>query len=160
LSIHALEEQVYQRIMGNSTVSLKGVLRQGLEAYYTYGLTVRHNYVWNRTLTLEEVLLQSREYGAKQVTLLESVPANNYAKWLHEDLPSVPPNAKLLTSHAWGMDIYDMNGVSVAWCRFGQDDPDFDQQDKNLYINILSDGSIVFREGAYFDVTDGVFSYA
>lgn len=160
LSIHALEQGIYQRIMGNTSVQLLDVLSEGWYAAKALGLVVRHNYVWNKTLTFEEVLAQSIEYGASQITLIESVPANNHAKWLHTRLPTLPAEAQLIKQYAWGMDIYQLDDVTVALCYFGQDDPDFDQQAKNLYINITTQGEIILREGAYFDLTDGVFAYA
>lgn len=156
MSIHATTQQDYEEYLG-VRYPLEQTLWKSNHAD-DVGLTVRHNYVWHEGLVLGDVLAQSWRYFAKQVTIIQQVLVNDFTQPV--PLPVVPPLFKPVTTHNWGMQIYEIHHLgspmTVAWCRFGQTDPGFDHQEKNLYINLLHDGSVVVREGGYFNPTEGI----
>lgn len=154
LSIHATNSVDYAKFTGTGA-SLAYTLFLSKYAQ-DVGLVVRHNYVWHRGLTLESVLEQTQQAGAEQVTLLEIVPNNKFARQEKIDLPPVPSQAVLLKEFTWGMSIYKIGDQTIAWCHFGQNDPSFDQQEKNYYINILNNGEIRLRYGSYFNLNEGL----
>ena len=154
LSIHAVEQETYHKMIGINR-PLESTLEKGKMAALL-GVVVRHNYVWHSGLNLDDVIQQSTVYGATQLTLMESVLVNDFAKTIHCSLPDVPNEAKFLYEYGWGMSIYALDSITLALCRFGVRDESFYTQEKNLYINLRDDGRAVLRDGAYFDLYSGV----
>ncbi|OGD79857.1 hypothetical protein A2368_04740 [Candidatus Collierbacteria bacterium RIFOXYB1_FULL_49_13] len=108
-------------------------------------LTIRINVAYSRKNEAAPELIKwvRDDLDAPQITLIEVIPANLEGIANKLPLPDNLPGFHLVKKLPWGMEIYIPDGddphhpsFSVALCRFGNQDPQFDNQQKNImYVN-------------------------
>lgn len=148
ISLHTMNPDTWRKLVNpRNGVSYEQMVEWVRYAGNKEGLVARVNVAYGTEVeSAEELIPWARNtLGAQELTLVEMIPGNKYAIE-HKRVPPDDAEMKRMDFEAvggqpWGLRIYKQmeTNFSVAVCHFGQQDPSFADQGKNLEL-ILAGG--------------------
>lgn len=145
ISLHTMNPETWQRMLKPRLgVGYEQMIKWVKYAGEKKGLTLRLNIAYSTEVeNYDELIPWANSLGIQELTMVEMIPGNEYAKTHHKEPPSAEEmeaiGYKPVGGHSWGLTIFRNpdSKLSVAVCYFGQQDPSFQDQEKNLEL-ILS----------------------